>query len=144
MLIGEYAHNLDSKKRLAIPSKLRGEMSNTVVVTKGLDDCLFVYPPKEWEKLAQKLGELPVGQAKTRSFLRILLAGATETELDALGRILIPDYLKAYAHLDKKAIIVGMYNRLEIWDEEHWQAYKESAEKNTGEIAEQLGELGVY
>lgn len=144
MLIGEYSYNIDIKKRLAIPSKLRGEMGNNVVVTKGLDECLFVYPMGEWEALAKKLGDLPVGTANTRGFLRVLLSGAAEMELDALGRILIPDYLKSYAKLEKKIVIVGVYNRLEIWNEEIWNKYKEAAEKDTNEMAEKLGELGVY
>ncbi|PJA86914.1 MAG: cell division/cell wall cluster transcriptional repressor MraZ [Candidatus Moranbacteria bacterium CG_4_9_14_3_um_filter_42_9] len=144
MFIGEYQHSIDPKKRLAVPIKFRGELKNKVVVTRGLDKCLFIYPMKVWEKLAEKLGALPVGESGTRSFVRTMLAGATDVEVDKQGRVLIPDYLKAYAGLKKEVVIAGLYNRLEIWDERKWREYKQGAEKNTDEIAEQLGKLGVY
>lgn len=144
MFIGEYSHTIDPKRRLAMPSKFRGELGSRVVVTRGLDQSLFVYPMKVWEALAEKLGSMPVGEAGTRSFVRLQLAGAADVELDSQGRVLIPDYLKEYAGLDKEAVIVGLFNRLEIWSEEKWQVYKTDAEKNTGEIAEELGKLGVY
>jgi MraZ protein len=144
MFIGEYQHSIDPKKRLAVPSKFRDELKNKVVVTRGLDKCLFIYPMKVWEVLAEKLGAIPVGESGTRSFVRLMLAGATDVETDKQGRILIPDYLKEYAGLDKNVIIAGIYNRLEIWDETKWNEYKKNAEKNTDEIAEQLGKLGVY
>jgi MraZ protein len=144
MFIGEYAHNVDAKKRLAVPSKFRGELGSRVVVTRGLDQCLFVYPMKTWETLAEKLGNMPVGEAGTRSFIRLMLAGATDVEVDSQGRILLPDYLKEYAGLDREVTVAGLFNRLEIWDAAKWQQYKSEAEKNSGEIAEQLGKLGVY
>lgn len=144
MLIGEYAHNLDSKKRLAIPSRLRKELGERAILTRGLDTCLFLYPLQEWQKLTEKLGQLPVGQGNTRGFLRLMLAGATEVSPDQLGRILIPDYLKQYAVLKTKVTIAGVYNRLEIWDQDRWEAYKAEVEKNTDMIAEKLGELGLY
>jgi MraZ protein len=144
MFIGEYSHSIDPKKRLAVPSKFRSELKSKVVVTRGLDKCLFIYPMKVWKKLANKLGTMPVGESSTRSFVRTMLAGATDVEVDKQGRILIPDYLKEYAKLSKNVIIAGLYNRLEIWDEKKWNEYKKGAEKNTDEIAEQLGKLGVY
>lgn len=144
MFIGEYQHSIDPKKRLAVPSKFRSELKNKVVVTRGLDKCLFMYPIRVWEDLAAKLGTLPVGESNTRSFIRLMLAGAIDCEIDRQGRILIPDFLKDYAGLDKNVIITGVYNRLEIWDESKWNEYKVNAEKNTDEIAEQLGKLGVY
>jgi MraZ protein len=144
VLIGEYQHSIDLKKRLAVPSKFRSELKSKVVVTRGLDKCLFVYPMKAWEELASKLGTLPVGEAGTRSFIRLMLAGATDVDVDKQGRILIPDYLKNYAGLGKNVIVAGVYNRLEIWDEKKWEVYKKNAEKNTDAIAEQLGKLGVY
>lgn len=144
MFIGEYLHSIDLKKRLAIPSKFRPELKHKVVVTRGLDKCLFVYPMKVWEELAKKLGNLPMGESGTRSFIRLMLAGAVDVDLDSQGRVLIPDYLKEYAGLDKSVVIAGLFNRLEVWDEEKWIQYKQSAEKNTDEIAEQLGRLGVY
>ena len=144
MFIGEYSHSIDPKKRLAVPSKFKNDLKKKVVITRGLDKCLFVYPMKVWEKLASKLGTLPVGESKTRSFIRLMLAGAIDADIDSQGRILIPDYLKDYADLKKNVTIAGVYDRLEIWDEKKWNAYKNSAEKNTDEIAEQLGKLGVY
>ncbi len=144
MFIGEYSHLIDSKKRIAVPSKFRAELKRKAVVTRGLDGCLFVYPLKVWEGLADKLGTLPVGESTTRSFIRLMLAGAIDAEIDVQGRVLIPDYLKQYACLKKNVIVVGVYNRLEIWDVDRWADYKKKAEKNTDEIAEQLGKLGVY
>lgn len=144
MFIGEYLHSIDLKKRMAVPSKFRADLKNKVVVTRGLDKCLFVYPLKVWEDLAGKLGTLPVGESATRSFIRLMLAGAVDVDVDKQGRILIPDFLKDYAGLGKNVIVAGIYNRLEIWDEKKWKEYKKKAEKNTDEIAEQLGKLGVY
>lgn len=144
MFIGEYSHSIDLKKRLAVPSKFRGELKNKVVITRGLDKCLFIYPMRVWQELAGKLGTLPVGESATRSFIRLMLAGAVDVEVDKQGRILVPDFLKQYAGLNKNVVIAGIYNRLEVWDEKKWKAYKKSAEKNTDEIAEQLGKLGVY
>ncbi|NTU66539.1 MAG: division/cell wall cluster transcriptional repressor MraZ [Candidatus Moranbacteria bacterium] len=144
MFIGEYQHSIDPKKRLAVPIKFRAELENKVVVTRGLDKCLFIYPVRVWNELADKLGALPMGESATRSFIRLMLSGAIDVEVDKQGRILIPDYLKEYAGLDKNVVIAGIYNRLEIWDEGKWNEYKVDAEKNSDEIAEQLGKLGVY
>ncbi len=144
MLIGEYQHTLDTKKRLAIPAKMRKELGVRAILTRGLDNCLFLYPMAEWVKLTEKLAALPVGSGNTRSFMRLMMAGAVEVEFDQLGRILIPDYLKQYAGLNQRAIIAGVYSRIEIWDEERWTNYKAEVEKNTDMIAEKLGELGLY
>lgn len=144
MFIGEYQHSIDPKKRLALPSKFRKELGSKVVVTRGLDKCLFVYPLKTWKELAEKLGTLPMGESGTRSFVRLMLAGATDVDVDSQGRVLLPDYLKDYAVLDKNVTVAGLFNRLEIWDDAKWIAYKNKAEENTDEIAEQLGKLGIY
>ena len=144
MFIGEYSHTLDAKKRLAIPAKVRKELGEAAILTRGLDNCLFLYPMAEWQKIMEKLSQLPVGQGNTRSFSRLMLAGAAEVEMDSLGRILVPDYLKDYAGIAARVTIAGVYNRLEIWDSERWQNYKADAEKNTDMIAEKLGELGLY
>lgn len=144
MLIGEYTHSIDPKKRVALPSKFRGELGTRVVVTRGLDQCLFVYSLSVWESLAAKLGTLPIGESATRSFIRMLLSGAVDVEIDGQGRILIPDYLKDYAGLGKEATIVGLFNRVEVWNSDRWNSYRNASEKNTDEIAEQLGKLGVY
>ena len=144
MLIGEYQHTLDSKKRVALPAKFRKELGKYAVITRGLDKCLFVYSLKEWEKVAEALSNLPTGQASTRSFVRLFLAGAVHVETDQLGRVLIPDYLKDYAGLKDKVVITGIYKRLEIWDAERWETYKSEIEKETDVLAEKLGEIGAY
>ncbi|MFW5884939.1 MAG: division/cell wall cluster transcriptional repressor MraZ [Patescibacteria group bacterium] len=144
MFIGEYKHTIDTKKRLALPSKFRSSFKNKAVITRGLDNCLFVYSMQEWKKIAEKLGNMPVGESSTRSFVRLMLAGAVDVELDSQGRILVPDYLKDYAGLGKEVIVAGLFNRLEIWDKTAWEKYKENAEKNQDKIAEELGKLGIY
>ncbi len=143
MLIGEYKHNLDAKKRLSIPSKFRKELGEGAVITRGLDNCLFVFPQSAWAKLAERLGNMPIVQQDSRSFARLLLSGAVEVEFDSLGRILVPEYLKSYAGLKKIAVVAGLYTRLEIWDEEKWENYKANLEKNSDSIAEKLTELGI-
>ena len=143
MFIGEYTHNIDNKKRLAVPSKFRKELGERAILTKGLDNCLFIYPEQEWKNLAQKLAQLSVGQANARNFMRLILSGAVEVAFDNLGRILVPDYLKNYAGLKKKIVIAGVLNRLEVWDQETWESSRKEIEKNNEAIAEKLGELGL-
>ena len=144
MLIGEYKHSLDPKKRVSIPAKFRKEIGKKAVITRGLDQCLFVYPMEEWKNVAEKLSNLPTGQSDTRNFVRMMLAGAMDVDIDSLGRVLIPDYLKDYAGLKDKVVIAGVYKRLEIWNEENWENYKQRIEKQTDVLAEKLGELGAY
>ena len=134
---------MDPKKRFAVPSKFRRELGNKVVITRGLDSCLFLFSVSEWKILAEKLSKLPIGKQDTRGFVRLLLSGASEVDLDQLGRVLVPDYLKNYAGLKKKIVVAGLFNRLEIWDEENWQNYKSNVEKNTERVAEKLGEIGA-
>ncbi len=141
MFIGEYKHNLDNKGRLAVPAKFRKILKTGAVVTRGLDNCLFLYPKKEWEALAEKLSKLPISQSKARAFSRLMLAGAADVEFDSQGRITLPEHLRKFANLKKKTIIAGLFDRLEIWDEITWNKYKASAEKDNTDIAEALGEL---
>ncbi len=143
MFIGEYKHSIDNKGRLAVPSKFRQALKGGAIVTRGLDRCLFLFSQKEWEELAQKLIALPIAQANSRAFIRLMLAGAMEVRLDNQGRILVPDYLRDYSNLSKQAIIAGLYNRIEIWDEDNWKQYKDKTEASSDEIAEKLGELGI-
>ncbi len=143
MLIGEYKHTLDSKKRLSLPSKWRKELGKKLVVTRGLDNCLFVYPLNEWQKITEKIGQLPLGQADTRSFNRFFLSGAVEVEVDSVGRILVPDFLKEFAKLSTSVVLAGIHDRVEIWDEKQWSQYKESIEQQADALAEKLGEIGV-
>ncbi len=143
MLIGEYKHTLDPKKRLSLPSKWRKDLGKKLVVTKGLDNCLFVYPLKEWQKITEKIGQLPLGQADTRSFNRFFLSGAVEVEVDSVGRILVPDFLKEFALLDSKVVLAGIHDRVEIWAENTWDDYKKRIELEADRLAEKLGEIGV-
>ncbi len=143
MLIGEYRHTLDAKKRIAVPSKFRKELGKKVVITHGLDNCLFVYPMKQWERLAQSLAEMPMGGRDSRGFNRFILAGAVETDVDSAGRILIPDYLKQFAGLGDTAVVMGVQTRVEIWAVERWEHYRAEMESKADELAEKLGEIGM-
>ncbi|HBK33919.1 TPA: cell division/cell wall cluster transcriptional repressor MraZ [Candidatus Uhrbacteria bacterium] len=143
MFIGEYHHSIDDKGRLAIPMKFRGDLAKGAVVTRGLDTSLFLFPKEEWDKLAEKLAGLPLGQSNSRAFARLMLAGAMDVEVDKQGRVVLPEYLREYASLSKQVVVAGLYNRLEIWDATKWQTYKTSIEQDVGGIAEKLGELGV-
>lgn len=143
MFLGEYKHSLDPKGRIALPAKFRAQLKDGAIITRGLDHCLFVFGMKEWEKLAEKLTALPLAQANSRAFARLMLAGASDVELDGQGRILVPDYLREYAGLSKTAVIAGVMSRLEIWDEATWTKYKSRTESASDDIAEQLGALGI-
>jgi len=143
MIIGQYNYNLDPKKRLTIPTKFRSVLTDGAVLTRGIDGCLFLYPQKQWDELADKLSKLPLSQSSARSFARVMLAGAMDMVLDSLGRILIPDYLKDYAKLNKKVVIAGLYDRIEIWDEDRWQKYGQTTDTQVEDIAEGLKELGI-
>jgi len=143
MLIGHYIHGLDDKKRLSIPAKWRSVLGKKVVVTSGLDKSLFVYSLKEWQKIADKLSELSFTNKDTRSFTRFMLSNAFEADLDSVGRILITDILKDFANIEKKAVLVGMHSRVEIWGEEEWDKYANSNNKSADTIAGKLGELGI-
>jgi len=143
MLIGEYSHNLDSKGRLAVPAKFRSLLKDGAVVTRGLDNCLFLYSKKEWLIEAKKYANLPVAQSKARAFARLMLAGAMDVEFDNQGRITLPEYLRKFAGLKKKTVVAGLYDRVEIWDQSVWEKYKANVEKDSSNIAEALGEMGV-
>ena len=143
MLLGEFKHNVDEKGRLAIPAKFRELFAKGAIVTRGLDHCLFVFSLAEWENLAKKLVALPLAQANSRAFARLMLAGATDVAVDGQGRVLVPDHLREYAGMKKQVVVAGLYNRLEIWDAEKWEEYKAKTESASDEIAEKLGELGI-
>lgn len=143
MFLGEYQHTIDEKGRMAVPVKFRHDVSGGAVVTRGIDTCLFLFPKTEWEKLAGKIANLPLAQANSRAFSRLMLAGAMDVELDAQGRVILPDYLRVYAGVKKNVVVAGLYNRIEIWDAATWMTYKRATEKGSDKIAEQLGALGV-
>lgn len=142
MFIGEYQHTVDEKGRIAVPVKFRRSLAKAVI-TKGLDGCLVVYPAGEWQKLAGKLATLPLAQANTRAFSRLMLAGAMDVAVDSQGRFMVPEYLRTFAGLGKRVIVAGLYNRVEIWDTTKWENYRQGIEMRSNDIAEQLGELGV-
>ena len=143
MFIGEYRYSLDEKKRLAVPVKFRSLLGKKAIITRGLDQCLFVFPVKEWGILAEKISKLPLSQSDARGFARLMLGGAMEVTIDSMGRVLVPDYLKKYALLNKKTVLVGVLNRVEVWDEDRWEKYKRATEKEGESIAERLKELGI-
>ncbi len=143
MFIGEYNYSIDEKKRLAVPAKFRSLLGKKAVITKGLDQCLFIFSTKEWKTLSEKISKLPLTQSDARGFTRLMLGGAMEVSIDSMGRILIPDYLKKYAGLKKKVSLIGVLNRIEIWGEESWDKYKNQTEKEGDNIAERLKELGI-
>jgi len=143
MFIGEYTYSLDEKKRLGLPVRFRGLLGKKAIITRGIDQCLFIFSTKEWQSLAKKISKLPLSQSDARGFSRLMLGGAMEVSIDNMGRILIPDYLKKYASLNKKTILVGVLNRIEVWDEGVWEKYKGVTEKEGENIAERLKELGI-
>lgn len=143
MFIGEYNHSLDSKGRVAVPAKFRIALKKGAVVTKGLDNCLFLYSKEQFKEIAKKFAALPISQAKARAFARHMLAGAMDVEFDNQGRITLPEYLRKFSSLKKKVVIAGLYDHLEIWDESTWDKYKGESEKNSNAIAEALGDLGI-
>lgn len=143
MFIGEYHHAIDEKGRIQVPVKFRTDLLKGAVVTRGLDNCLFIYTKKEWNVLAEKLARLPIAQANSRAFSRLMLAGAMELEIDKQGRVVLPEYLRTFAGLKKMAVVAGLYNRLELWDKDAWERYRSGTEKQSGDIAEALGALGV-
>ena len=143
MLIGEYTYTIDEKNRVSLPSKFRQEMGKKIVVTPGLDNCLFVFTLKEWEKISEKLSEGSMLQADNRSFNRFMFGGAVEVEVDSIGRILVPDFLRERANLKNKVAVIGVQNRVEIWNEKSWVDYKKVVEKQADSLAEKLGQVGM-
>lgn len=143
MLIGQYEHTIDNKKRLALPAKFRGELGDKVIITKWMEGCLTVFTEEKWQKISDKLTEMTISQPEARSFTRTILAGAMEISLDKLGRVLVPDYLKKYAGLEKNVVICGLSNRLEIWDAKKWKEYNKKAEEGVDEVVSKLGEFGI-
>lgn len=143
MFIGEYHHAVDDKGRVQIPVKFRADLVKGAVVTRGLDNCLFVYTKKEWTILAEKLAKLPIAQANSRAFSRLMLAGAMELDIDKQGRAVLPEYLRQFAGLTKMVVVAGLYNRLELWNKDSWEKYRSGTEKQSGDIAEALAALGV-
>lgn len=143
MFIGEYHHSLDEKGRIAFPTKFREQLAAGCVVTRGIDQCLSVYTMEEWKVLAGKVADLPLAQANSRAFSRLMLSGAMDAVPDKQGRVTVPDYLRQYAKLGKEIVVVGLMTRLEVWGKDAWEKYKRETEDSSTDIAEKLSELGV-
>jgi MraZ protein len=141
MFMGEFQHTIDEKGRMIIPAKFREELGPTFIVTRGLDQCLFVYPLAEWAVLEQKLKALPLMKADARAFTRFFFSGAVECELDKQGRINIPANLREHAKLEKECVVIGVSNRVEVWAKETWEEYFRQSEDSFNEIAEKLVDL---
>ncbi len=143
MLMGEYLHSIDDKGRIILPAKFREELGASFVVTKGLDHCLFVYDQKEWAILESKLKQLPLAKPEARAFIRFFFSGGAELACDKQGRVVLPSNLREYAHIDKDVVIVGVSNRVEIWNKETWDKYNEQIGPTVAQIAENLVDLGI-
>lgn len=138
MFIGEYHHSIDEKNRLIIPSKFRDELGEKFIITRGIENCLFVYSMDSWDKITEKLETLPFTKKDARAFVRFFLSGATVAEFDKQGRVNITSPLTTYANLKKECVIIGTGDRLEIWSLEDWNAFFDSASLNMSDIAENL------
>ena len=143
MLIGEYEHTIDAKGRLSMPSKLRRDMGEAFIVTKGLDGCLFAFSQEEWKNFETKLKSLPLSDKNARNFVRFFLAGATECEIDKQGRINLPQHLRDYAELTKEVSIVGVSTRVEIWNRSKWENYTSEENMDVDDIASKMSDLGI-
>jgi len=143
MFMGEYHHTMDDKGRIIMPAKFRENLGENFVVTRGLDNCLFVYPFEEWQSMEGKLTKLPLTRQDARAFVRFFLSGAVDCEFDKQGRISIPSNLREHSHIVKDVVIIGVANRLELWSKERWEKYIQIAEESYEEIAEKMEELGI-
>jgi MraZ protein len=143
MFLGEFEHTLDDRGRIAIPAKWRPDLGKGLVVTRGIDRCLFLWPLDDWQGIAQKLNELSLLQTDARRIRRLIFSGATDTTADRLGRILLPGFLREYADLRDSVVLVGLLNRAEIWNRENWRAERQEAEEQSAQLAEHLFDLGI-
>ena len=139
MFIGEYIHNIDEKGRLAVPVKFRGRLASGAIVTKGLDNCLSLYPEEAWDKQSEKLVNLPQTQSKSRAYARFILSGAFNVEIDKQGRVVLPATLRQYAGIKNQVIVTGLGDHVEIWSTKVWEEYRSNIEKDSDGIAEELG-----
>ena len=143
MLIGEYTHTFDEKNRVSLPSKFRKELGNKVVATNGLDTCLFLFSLKSWQKFSDQLASLSIAAGDKRKFSRFMLGSAVELEVDSIGRILLPDFLRNFANLKDRIVLTGIHDRVEIWNDKAWNEYKRKVSRDADILAEKLGEVGA-
>ncbi len=143
MLIGEYIHTLDGKNRMSLPVKFRKEIGDSVVISPGLDNCLSLFTIKEWQKISNKLSDSSMLASDNRSFSRFMFGQAAKVDVDNQGRILIPENLKNRSNLSSKVVVIGVQNRIEIWNEKAWNDYKKIIETQADALADKLGQIGV-
>lgn len=143
VFLGEFQHTVDQKGRLAIPAKFREELADGAVVTRGLDKCLVIYPGSEWASLAERVSRLPQTQPNVRTLSRLLFSGAVDLSLDSQGRTILPQYLRKYAGIAANVAVIGLYQRIEVWGLDEWNAVKATTEAAGGSLAEQLADLGI-
>ena len=143
MFLGEFSHSIDDKGRLTLPAKFRPDLGQGVVVTRGVDKCLFIFTLEEFQHIADRLGQLPMTQAEGREFSRHFFSGASDVEVDKQGRILIPQNLREYAGLNGEAIVAGVNTRIEVWDVQAWQQVRANFENNAMADAEHWAKLGI-
>ena len=144
MFIGEYRHNIDDKGRLQVPVKWRSKLAaEGAVITKGFDGSLKFYPRTVWEEIASKLASLPQSQPDARAYVRQTLAGAVDVEIDKLGRILVPPYLRQFAHINKQVVLAGLHDHIEVWDEDAWSHYLTTIDQDSPHFSETLKEMGI-
>lgn len=141
--MGEFNHSVDSKGRMIFPVRFREELQDRFIITKGLDNCLFVYAEEEWRTLEEKLRKLSLAKPEARAFARFFFAGAAEVETDKQGRVLIPNNLREYAKLDKDVVVIGVSTRIEIWAKDAWDEYNAVIGPEVAKIAENLVDLGI-
>lgn len=143
MFIGEYTHTMDEKRRVSLPQAFRKELDGEVVLTRGLDSCIFLFTNKAWQDIADELASLSFGDADSRGLNRFLLSGAREVDIDASGRILVPDFLADFADLEKEVVFTGVHSRIELWGREQWESYTEDVESQADLLAQTLGDVGM-
>lgn len=143
MFIGEYQHSIDAKSRIIVPSKFRDELGYKFILTKGLDNCLFIFSMEEWAKFEEKLKSLPVASKEARAFVRYFFSGAVECETDKQGRLTIPQNLREHAKIEKELVAIGVLSRVEIWSKKEWENYSTGENLGYDEIAEKMAELGI-
>lgn len=143
MFLGEYEHTIDDKGRLAIPARFRHELNEGIIVTRGFDPCLQVFPRPTWNTLAQRISGLSLGNEEARNLRRLLFSGASEAEMDRQGRILVPPSIREYAGLNERVVIAGLNTYIEIWSYDRWQNVLSTLDTTASLIAEQLADLGV-
>ncbi len=141
--MGEYQHSIDDKGRIIIPAKFREDLGEKFIVTRGLDNCLFVYPLVQWKVLEEKIKELPTSHADTRAFVRMFFSGAVEAELDKQGRVVIPQHLREHARIERDAYVIGVSTKVEIWSKESWENYSNQAQQSYEAIAEKIIDIGI-